>query len=105
MEPSFHAFEQQGWGRAADHYGDAFGSLTSQTIPSLLSAAGVGKGFESAVNAVASWQERLAKDAAGQPLLPPGMDADAYNEEHVATRRVKDIGAVIDEIRTLRDRH
>ena len=44
MEPSFHAFEQQGWERAADHYGDAFGGLTSQTIPSLLSAAGVGKG-------------------------------------------------------------
>ena len=44
MEPSFHAFEQQGWERAADYYGDAFGSLTSQTIPSLLSAAGVGKG-------------------------------------------------------------
>jgi hypothetical protein len=28
------------------------------------------------------------------------MDADAYNEEHVATRRVKDISAVIDEIHT-----
>jgi SAM-dependent methyltransferase len=41
---SFHDFEQAGWERAADHYGDAFGSLTSQTIPSLLRAANVGRG-------------------------------------------------------------
>jgi SAM-dependent methyltransferase len=45
MEPSsFHAFEQSGWQRAADRYGDAFGGLTRQTIPSLLQAAGVKPG-------------------------------------------------------------
>jgi SAM-dependent methyltransferase len=45
MEPSsFHAFEQSGWQRAADRYGDAFGGLTSQTIPSLLHAVGVKPG-------------------------------------------------------------
>jgi SAM-dependent methyltransferase len=44
VTPAFHDFEQLGWERAADYYGDAFGSLTSQTIPSLLGAAGVGKG-------------------------------------------------------------
>ncbi len=44
LEPDFHAFEQAGWERAADHYGDAFGSLTAQTIPSLLRAANVGRG-------------------------------------------------------------
>src|SRR6185312_342751 len=43
-EPDFHHFEQQGWERAADSYGDAFGSLTSQTIPALLKAAGVARG-------------------------------------------------------------
>jgi SAM-dependent methyltransferase len=44
MEPDFHQFEQQGWERAADHYGDAFGALTSQTIPSLLGAVKAGRG-------------------------------------------------------------
>ena len=42
--PSFHAFEQSGWQRAADHYGDAFGPLTSQTIAPLLRAIGVKPG-------------------------------------------------------------
>ena len=42
MNHDFHDFEQQGWERAADHYGDAFGSLTSQTIPALLRALGAG---------------------------------------------------------------
>jgi SAM-dependent methyltransferase len=44
MDAAFHDFEQEGWERAADHYGDAFGSLTSQTIPSLLAAVGAGAG-------------------------------------------------------------
>ena len=43
-ERDFHHFEQAGWERAADAYGDAFGSLTSQTIPALLKAAGVSRG-------------------------------------------------------------
>jgi SAM-dependent methyltransferase len=41
---SFHDFEQIGWQRAADRYGDAFGGLTRQTIPSLLKAVGVNAG-------------------------------------------------------------
>jgi SAM-dependent methyltransferase len=41
---SFHSFEQSGWERAADRYGDAFGGVTRQTIPSLLQAAGVKAG-------------------------------------------------------------
>ena len=48
MEPetsSFHAFEQSGWQRAAEHYGDAFGGVTNQTIPSLLKAVGVRPGM------------------------------------------------------------
>jgi ubiquinone/menaquinone biosynthesis C-methylase UbiE len=42
---SFHLFEQSGWQRAADRYGDAFGGLTRQTIPALLNAAGVTAGM------------------------------------------------------------
>jgi SAM-dependent methyltransferase len=41
---SFHSFEQSGWQRAAARYGDAFGGLTTQTIPRLLAAAGVTSG-------------------------------------------------------------
>jgi SAM-dependent methyltransferase len=35
---SFHDFEQAGWERAAEFYGDAFGPLTAQTAPALLEA-------------------------------------------------------------------
>lgn len=38
----FHEFEQAGWQRAAEHYGETFGSLTVRTIPSLLDAVGFG---------------------------------------------------------------
>ena len=41
---TFHSFEQSGWQRAAAQYGDAFGGLTSQTIPRLLAAANVSSG-------------------------------------------------------------
>ena len=36
----FKDFEQAGWERAAEFYGDAFGALTAQTAPALLDAAG-----------------------------------------------------------------
>ena len=41
---TFHSFEQSGWQRAAGRYEDAFGGLTSQTIPRLLAAADVSSG-------------------------------------------------------------
>ena len=82
MEPSFHAFEQQGWGRAADHYGDAFGSLTSQTIPSLLSAAGVGKG--SRLLDVATGPGYVAAAAAELGASATGVD---FSSEMVALAR------------------
>ena len=59
MEPDFHDFEHAGWERAADHYGDAFGSLTSQTIPALLRAAAVERGT------------RLLDVASGPGTSPP----------------------------------
>ena len=79
MEPDFHQFEQQGWERAADHYGDAFGSLTSQTIPSLLSAAGVGKGTR--LLDVASGPGYVAAAAAELGASPVGVD---FSSEMVA---------------------
>lgn len=41
---SFHDFEQAGWQHAADHYPDAFGQLTMQTIAPLLDAVGAKPG-------------------------------------------------------------
>jgi len=37
----FQAFEQRGWERAAEYYGDAFGGLTRQTAPAMLDAVGL----------------------------------------------------------------
>ena len=82
MEPSFHAFEQQGWERAADHYGDAFGSLTSQTIPSLLGAAGVGKGTR--LLDVATGPGYVAAAAAELGASATGVD---FSSEMVALAR------------------
>jgi len=68
----FHAFEHAGWERAADHYGDAFGELTSQTIPSLLAAADVRAGMR--VLDVASGPGYVAAQAAMLGAQPVGVD-------------------------------
>jgi SAM-dependent methyltransferase len=75
----FHDFEQAGWERAADHYGDAFGSLTSQTIPALLLAAGVGKGTR--LLDVASGPGYVAAEAARRGASVVGVD---FSSEMVA---------------------
>ena len=73
MEPSsFHAFEQSGWQRAADRYGDAFGSLTRQTIPALLRAAGVRAGTR--LLDVASGPGYVAAAAATAGATAVGVD-------------------------------
>ena len=79
MEPSFHDFEQRGWERAADRYGDAFGPLTSQTIPALLDAAGVRRGAR--VLDVASGPGYVAAAAADLGASPVGVD---FSSEMVA---------------------
>jgi len=79
MESDFHHFEQQGWERAADHYGDAFGSLTSQTIPSLLDAAGAGAGVR--LLDVASGPGYVAAEAAARGASVVGVD---FSSEMVA---------------------
>src|SRR4051812_15424281 len=75
----FHDFEQTGWERAADHYGDAFGALTSQTIPPLLRAAAAQKGTR--LLDVASGPGYVAGEAAALGALPIGVD---FAEEMVA---------------------
>jgi len=72
LEADFHSFEHAGWERAADHYGDAFGSLTSQTIPALLRAAGVENGTR--LLDVASGPGYVAAEAAKRGALPRGVD-------------------------------
>ncbi|HET9834389.1 MAG TPA: methyltransferase domain-containing protein [Vicinamibacterales bacterium] len=68
----FHDFEHDGWERAADHYGDAFGSLTSQTIPALLRAAAVEPNMR--VLDVASGPGYVAAEAAALGAHPVGVD-------------------------------
>src|SRR5256885_17029240 len=72
MERSFHDFEQAGWEQAAEHYGDAFGSLTAQTIAPLLRAAGVRAGTR--VLDVASGPGGVAAVAASWGAKPVGLD-------------------------------
>jgi ubiquinone/menaquinone biosynthesis C-methylase UbiE len=68
----FHDFEHAGWERAADRYGDAFGGLTSQTIPALLAAADVRAGMR--VLDVASGPGYVAAEAAALGAQPLGID-------------------------------
>jgi SAM-dependent methyltransferase len=75
MPPSFHDFEQQGWERAADHYSDAFGSLTSQTIPALLRAVGADAGVR--LLDVASGPGYVAAGAAALGASAVGVDFSA----------------------------
>jgi SAM-dependent methyltransferase len=73
MDPTaFHAFEQSGWQRAADHYGDAFGPLTSQTIAPLLGAIGVKPGTR--LLDVASGPGYVAAAAAAAGATAVGVD-------------------------------
>lgn len=75
MTDAFHDFEHAGWERAADRYGDAFGALTSQTIPSLLAAARVGPGTR--LLDVASGPGYVAAEAAALGASPTGVDFSA----------------------------
>jgi SAM-dependent methyltransferase len=83
MEPgTFHDFERDGWERAAEYYGDAFGGLTAQTITPLLKAAGVTAGMR--VLDVASGPGGVAAAAAEWGAVPVGVD---FSEHMVALSR------------------
>jgi SAM-dependent methyltransferase len=69
---SFHDFEQAGWERAAEFYGDAFGPLTSQTAPWLLEAVRAARGTR--LLDVASGPGFIAAAAAGLGSDVIGLD-------------------------------
>jgi SAM-dependent methyltransferase len=75
VDASFHDFELAGWERAAEHYGDAFGSLTAQTIQPLLKAAGVTA--RTRVLDVATGPGGVAAAAADLGAIPVGIDFSA----------------------------
>jgi SAM-dependent methyltransferase len=69
---SFHDFERAGWERAAEFYGDAFGSLTAQTAPALLEAVDAARGRR--LLDVASGPGFIAGAAAGLGCDVVGLD-------------------------------
>src|SRR5947208_1501982 len=76
MDPqAFHDFEQQGWERASEHYGDAFGALTAQIARPLLDAAGVKAG--SRVLDVCTGPGIVAAAAAARGADVVGLDFSA----------------------------
>lgn len=81
---SFHDFEQLGWERAAEFYGDAFGGLTAQAAPALLDAAGAGPG--TTLLDVATGPGFVAAAAAARGAVVAGLDF-AHAMVHEARRR------------------
>jgi SAM-dependent methyltransferase len=89
---SFHDFEQAGWERAAEYYGDAFGSLTAQTIRPLLEAAGVTAGTR--VLDVATGPGSVAAAAAKLGASVVGVD---FSSQMVALAREHNPSLVFEE--------
>src|SRR6266851_197788 len=71
----FQNFERAGWQQAAEHYGDAFGGLTSRTADALLDAAGVSSGTR--VLDVATGPGYIAASAAARGARVTGLDSSA----------------------------
>ena len=71
----FHDFEHDGWERASEHYGEAFGSLTRQVIEPLLDAGGVAAGTR--VLDVCSGPGFIAGAAATRGASVVGLDFSA----------------------------
>jgi ubiquinone/menaquinone biosynthesis C-methylase UbiE len=68
----FHRFEQTGWERAAEFYGDAFGGLTAQTAGPMLDAVGVSRGTR--LLDVATGPGFVAAAAAARGAIVTGLD-------------------------------
>ena len=91
---SFHDFEQAGWERAAEFYGDAFGSLTAQTAPTLLEAVGAARGgrlldVASGPGFIAGAAASLGSDVVGLDFAP-AMIAEARRRWPALTFREGD---------------
>src|SRR5437868_102734 len=72
MTTSFRDFEQQGWQRAAEFYGDAFGSLTAQTAEPMLDSVRAAPGTQLAD--VACGPGFIAAAAAARGATVTGID-------------------------------
>jgi SAM-dependent methyltransferase len=89
---TFHSFEQSGWQRAAAHYGDAFGGITSQTIPRLLAVLQVAR--DTRLLDVASGPGYVAAAAAALGAAPVGVD---FSSEMVRLARALHPGIGFEE--------
>jgi len=69
---AFHAFEQAGWERAAEHYPHAFGDLTSKSAGPLLDAVAAGTGTR--LLDVATGPGFVAAAAAERGAVVTGLD-------------------------------
>ncbi len=85
IDPSaFHDFEQAGWERAAEHYGDAFGSVTVQTADALLDAVAAAAGAR--LLDVATGPGFIAGAAAARGADVVGLDFSAAMIEEARRR-------------------
>jgi SAM-dependent methyltransferase len=71
-ENAFHEFERAGWDRAAEHYGDAFASLTAQTAPAMFDAVSLRAGTR--LLDVACGPGVLTAAAAARGAIATGLD-------------------------------
>jgi len=71
----FHDFEHSGWERASEHYGDAFGHLTTQVAEPMLDAAGVTGGTR--VLDVCTGPGFVASAASARGAIVTGLDFSA----------------------------
>lgn len=85
---AFHDFEQAGWQRAAAAYGEAFGSVTMQTIPPMLAEVRAGPGVR--LLDVATGPGYVAEAAAAAGATVVGIDFSTAMLE-IARRRCPDI--------------
>ena len=95
---AFHEFERAGWERAAEHYADAFGDVTTQVAAPLLDA--VSADALSRLLDVATGPGFVAAAAAARGAIVTGLDfspamiADARRRHHGITFREGDAEAL-----------
>ena len=94
---AFHEFERAGWERAAEHYADVFGEVTTQMAAPLLDAVGAGAGTRLLDVATGPGFVAAAAAARGASVtgldFSPAMIADARRRHHAVTFREGDAEA------------
>jgi len=89
---AFHDFEHAGWERAAEHYSDAFGALTTQVADPLLDAAGATEGTR--LLDVATGPGFIAAAAAARGARVDGLD---FSHAMIAEARRRHAGVTFRE--------